>query len=250
MRNLIYRIGKKLVKISNKEQIIPVEFNKKEKEIFDYVVNEKLTMTSTREVVTTILCAKHVALNKMRGDFVECGVWRGGNIIAAKLIFDEMNHQAKLYLYDTFEGMTEPSDKDIYIETGNNAIKDYLLHKKDNYTDWCYSSIEEVKDNIKKAGLNLENIKFIKGDVLETLKDKKSLPKRISILRLDTDWYDSTKIELEILYPRLINNGFLIVDDYGYWEGQKKALDEYFDLRPKPFSNLIDASSRLIIKTK
>ena len=55
--------------------------------------------------------------NQMKGDFVECGVWRGGNIIAAKLIFDEMNHQVKLYLYDTFTGMTEPSDRDIHIKT-------------------------------------------------------------------------------------------------------------------------------------
>ena len=92
-------------------------------------------------------------------------------------------------------------------------------------------------------------MEFIEGDVLETLKDKKNLPKSISILRLDTDWYDSTKIELEVLYPRLINNGFLIVDDYGYWEGQKKAVDEYFESRAKPFTSIIDASSRLIIKT-
>ena len=67
-------------------------------------------------------------------------------------------------------------------------------------------------------------MEFIKGDVLETLKDEKNLPKSISILRLDTDWYESTKIELEVLYPRVINNGFLIVDDYGHWEGQKAVM--------------------------
>ena len=152
MKNLIYRIGKKLVKISNKEQIVPVEFTNKEKEIFDYVINEKLTMTSPQDVVTTILCAKHIATNQMKGDFVECGVWRGGNIIAAKLIFDEMNHQVKLYLYDTFTGMTEPSDRDIHIKTGKSPITDYFLRKKSNYVDWCYSSIENVKDNIEKLG--------------------------------------------------------------------------------------------------
>ena len=147
--------------------------------------------------------------------------------------------------------MTEPSDKDNYIETGINAIRDYLVHKKNNYIDWCYSPIEEVKDNIKKAGLSLENMEFIKGDVLETLKDEKNLPKSISILRLDTDWYASTKIELEVLYPRVINSGCLIVDDYGYWDGQRKAVDEYFRSRAKPFTSVIDpASSRLIIKTK
>ena len=249
MKNLIYRIGKKLVKISNKEQILPVEFDNRDKEIFDYVVNEKLTMTSPQDIVTTILSAKHVAANQMDGDFVECGVWRGGNIIAAKLVFNEMNHQAKIYLYDTFTGMTEPTEKDIHIKTGTIPIKDFLLAKKDNYVDWCYSSIEEVKDNVKRAGLSIENIEFIKGDVLETLKDEKNLPNTISVLRLDTDWYDSTKIELEVLYPRLINNGFLIVDDYGHWEGQKRAVDEYFRNIKKPFMHIIDPpSSRILIK--
>jgi O-methyltransferase len=250
MKNLIYRIGKRLVKISGKEQILPVEFTQKEKEIFDYVINEKLTMTSPQDIVTTILCAKHAALNDMKGDFVECGVWRGGNVVAAKLIFDEMNYKNEIYLYDTFTGMTEPSDKDINLKTDESMEDLYYIDKKEDHHDWCFSSIEEVKNNITKAGIGLDSVKFIKGDVLETLKDENNLPQNISILRLDTDWYDSTKIELEVLYPRLISNGFLIVDDYGHWEGQKRAVDEYFKNIKKPFMNIIDPpSSRILIKT-
>jgi hypothetical protein len=73
------------------------------------------------------------------------------------------------------------------------------------------------------------------------------LPEKISILRLDTDWYESTKIELEILYPLLEPGGVLIVDDYGHFEGAKKAVDEYF-CDSKPWMQYVDYSCRLIIK--
>ena len=73
-----------------------------------------------------------------------------------------------------------------------------------------------------------ENIHFIVGDVCITLLEKNNLPDKISLLRLDTDWYKSTKTEMEILYPLLSNKGVLIVDDYGHWRGSKQAVDEYF----------------------
>ena len=71
-------------------------------------------------------------------------------------------------------------------------------------------------------------MKFIKGDVRKTLLDENNLPDSISILRLDTDFYDSTLIELELLYPRLTPGGYLIVDDYGHWRGSRHAVNEYF----------------------
>lgn len=107
-------------------------------------------------------------------------------------------------------------------------------------------SLEEVKKNIIK-NTNIDNILLIKGKVENTLKIQKNLPKKISILRLDTDFYESTKIELETLFPRLVKRGVLIIDDYGYWKGSKKAVDEYFgDYRP--FLHYVDHSCRLLIK--
>ena len=77
--------------------------------------------------------------------------------------------------------------------------------------------------------------------------NKDNLPEKISLLRLDTDFYNSTKIELEILYPKLINDGFLIIDDYGHWKGSRKAVDDYFNNK-KPFIHIVDETCRLIIK--
>ena len=75
---------------------------------------------------------------------------------------------------------------------------------------------------------------------------EKNIPKKISILRLDTDFYESTKIELEILYARLETSGVLIIDDYGNYKGARKAVDEYFKI--KPFLIYLDHTSRLLIK--
>ena len=107
-------------------------------------------------------------------------------------------------------------------------------------------SLEDVKKNIRE-NTNINNIFLIKGKVENTLRNIKKLPKKISILRLDTDFYESTKIELEVLFPRLVKGGVLIIDDYGFWKGAKKAVDEYFsDYRQ--FFHYIDHSCRLLIK--
>ena len=81
----------------------------------------------------------------------------------------------------------------------------------------------------------------------ETLKNGENLPNKISILRLDTDFYESTKIELKYLYPLLVEGGILIIDDYGSWLGSKKATDEYFSNKIN-FMHFIDHSARMIIK--
>ena len=112
---------------------------------------------------------------------------------------------------------------------------------------WAYSSINEVEDNIKKKVPD-NDIKLIKGPVEQTLLQEINLPKKISLLRLDTDFYESTKVELEILYPRLVSGGFLIIDDYGHWKGSRKAVNDYFDDK-KPFIHVIDETCRLIIKS-
>jgi len=118
-----------------------------------------------------------------------------------------------------------------------------------SHNDWCFASLEDVKNNCLASGLNLSGFQFISGDVCQSLHQKVNIPKDISILRLDTDWYESTKVELEILYPILSNGGVLIIDDYGYWEGARKAVDEYFSCNTyKPLFNVIDSTGRSAIK--
>jgi len=175
------------------------------------------TMTSTERIEGLHTALQSVHENKIAGDFVECGIWKGGNIVIAKKFFDSVNNIKNFLCYDTFEGMTEPGKFD-----GEKAHKTWQGKSK------CEAGMEEVIEVFKSHNLLDDRIKFIKGDVRKTLLDKNNLPDSISILRLDTDFYDSTLIELKTLYPLLSKGGYLIVDDYGHWQGSKLAVDEYF----------------------
>jgi hypothetical protein len=153
-----------------------------------------------------------------------------------------------IYGFDTFDGMTPPSKFDIYY---NNRSAKSLMNKENKnpnleHTIHAICSLNQVKKNISNAAKN-NCIKLIQGDVKKTLKIKKNLPKKISILRLDTDFYASTKIELEILFPRIQSGGVLIIDDYGEWQGARKAVDEYFG-NSMPFLHIVDQSCRYLIK--
>jgi O-methyltransferase len=206
------------------------------------------TMTSVERMYSLYLSLNYVIDNNVGGDFVECGVWKGGSSMLISLFLKQKGiTDRKIYLYDTFEGMSEPSEMD---KTSNGELASVLLkdqEKENEESIWCYSSIEEVKNNLHLTGYPLENIIFVKGKVEDTLAG--NLPGKLAILRLDTDWYESTKIELELLYPLLNLNGIMIIDDFGFWEGAKRAVIEYFDKIGKtPLLHRIDFTGRLIIK--
>jgi hypothetical protein len=128
-----------------------------------------------------------------------------------------------------------------------SSLKRWKKRKRKNHVNWCYAGIDSVKKNILSTLGSKNNVKLIEGKVEDTLLQKSQLPKKIALLRLDTDWYKSTMIELEILYPLLSKGGVLIIDDYGHWKGAKKAVDEFFKA-DKVFMHRIDYSCRLIIK--
>lgn len=154
------------------------------------------------------------------GDIVECGVWRGGHIILARLL----SPNRVCWLYDTFTGMTAPGPHDRK-RSGDKPPPEKALSKK-----WTMASLEEVRENLRIEGVYDESkLRFVVGDVCETLSQPENLPDHISVLRLDTDWYESTKEELEVLWPRLVTGGYLIIDDYGHWLGSRKATQEYFN---------------------
>ena len=199
----------------------------------------KYTMTSNVKIFALIKAFEYVNKFKISGDFVECGVYTGGNIMILKKLIKKNRLNRKIYAYDTFEGMTTPTSYDVKI--------DGTVAKKKFKKNWASCSLNQVKQNFKETKLNIKNVRFIKGKVEDTLKIKKNLPKKISILRLDTDFYESTKSELEKLYPLLVKGGVLIIDDYGSWLGSKKATDEYFSNK-KIFIHFIDHSARMIIK--
>lgn len=195
------------------------------------------------------MACKHAIKSNIDGDFVECGVWRGGNAIVAAAIFELYGAKRNVWLFDTFKGMTLPTEADIRASSGQTATAKYLENQRNDHNDWAYASLDDVKENFRNKGLLSDNVIFVQGDVCLTLDDASNLPPKISVLRLDTDWYESTKKELEVLYPRISIGGCVIVDDYGAWEGSKKATDEYFaSLSNRPLLQYTDNSGRIAVK--
>lgn len=201
------------------------------------------TMTSPERLWALLQAVKYVSARKIPGDFVECGVWRGGSSMLAALTFQEARDIRKFWLYDTFEGMPAPTSDDVRA-VGGSAAEKFEQTADGEFSDWCRASLDDVKANMASTGYSGE-VEYIKGKVEDTLP--KVTPKQISILRLDTDWYESTKAELEILYPLLAPGGILIIDDYGWWEGARKAVDEFFT--DPVLIHRIDFTGRMIIKS-
>jgi hypothetical protein len=165
----------------------------------------------------------------------------------AKTLIELGDESRNLYLFDTFSGMTEPSDKDIDFRGLKASTLLQESDKKNEKSVWCYASLELVKEVMSKTGYNNQKINFIKGMVEETIPSH--APESISLLRLDTDWYESTRHELNHLFPRLSKNGVLIIDDYGHWQGSKLATDEYFSQNNITiFLNRIDSTGRVAVK--
>ncbi len=168
--------------------------------------------------------------------------------MAAALQFLIENESRELRVFDTFAGMTRPDDVDG--RNGEPAIDEWAKNQTQTHNEWCYASLEDVTKNLRSTGYPANLIRLIKGDVTMTLARPENLPEKIAILRLDTDWYASTKVELEALYPRLSLGGVLIVDDYGWWDGARRAVDEFFANRPRPMLTYTDITGRMGVKLK
>lgn len=249
IQSALMMFGFQIVRTNGKSSELPVEFSPEDRELIEYVVDNNLSMVTVAGLCATLKAAKYVAENQIDGDFVECGVWKGGNALIAAEIFRRYGLDKKVYLFDTFMGMTEPSGDDRAIADNKPAINKYKTEQRQTHNNWCYSPIEEVRANFAKRDMLSKSTVFVQGPVEETLLVTSNVPAKISILRLDTDWYESTKIELETLYPKISLGGCLIIDDYGFWSGSRKATDEYLQqLHPRPLLNVTDASRRIAIK--
>ncbi|MDR1646903.1 MAG: TylF/MycF family methyltransferase [Zoogloeaceae bacterium] len=203
------------------------------------------TMTSVERMAALINAVAHISQNGIEGDIVECGVWRGGSMmIVARTLLACGDRSRSLYLFDTFEGMSLPTETDRSFD-GISALSQ-LQQTPSGTGIWCHASLEDVRENLFSTGYPPEKIHFIKGKVEDTIPQ--AIPPRLALLRLDTDWYESTKHELEHLYPLLNSKGVLIIDDYGHWQGARKAVDEYFSGR-ECYLHRIDYTGRILVRT-
>lgn len=215
-------------------------------EIATLVAARPFTMTSPERIAALINAVTYVVRHRIPGDIVECGVWRGGSMVAiARTLLELGDTSRELYLYDTFEGMPPPSAKD-RDRTGVEARQ--LLEQTARDSDvWAIASLEDARRNVLSTGYPAEKIHFIAGKVEDTIP--RAAPAAIALLRLDTDWYESTRHELLHLYPRLAKCGLLVIDDYGHWQGARAAVDEFFQQSVPPvFLHRIDYTGRLVVK--
>jgi hypothetical protein len=151
-----------------------------------------------------------------------------------------------LHLFDTYEGMPPPSERDTRRRDERTAAELLAEESPENSMVWAVATLDDVQDGMGKVGYPGERVHFVKGKVEDTIPEH--APEQISILRLDTDWYESTKHELEHLYPRLASGGVLLLDDYGYWEGAREAVDEFLDATGERLLLMRMASGRLAVK--
>jgi hypothetical protein len=239
-RSMVKRFGFDLV------PTIGPDFDERTRKIISRV--RPYTMTSVERVFSLVHAVDYVIAAGIPGSMVECGVWKGGSMMAVAHALTGLGvRDRNLYLFDTYEGMTRPGEADVSF-AGEPAAVHFERNKTDaDSSDWCRASIDEVRANVLSTGYPEDRIHLVRGKVEDTVPAH--APGEISILRLDTDWYESTMHELVHLYPRLSPGGVLIVDDYGYWQGSRRAVDEYFRSQGRPvLLNRIDSTARVAVK--
>ena len=236
------RFGFDITRIQKSDEIYPPDFAAGDVDIIRKV--QAYTKTSQERIAALIQAVRYLSGNHIGGDIVECGVWRGGSMAAAaRTLLQLSDVNRDLYLFDTYSGMSEPSENDVDYQ-GKGAA---ALLRADPDFQCDGAPLETVKDVLAETGYPSERMHFVVGTVEATIPD--SAPASIALLRLDTDWYESTKHELIHLFPRLRSGGVLIIDDYGHWKGARKACDEYFAENRIPILlNRIDYTGRIAIK--
>jgi O-methyltransferase len=223
---------------------LPVDFDETDAELCRRIA--PYTMTTPTRIYALVRAVEYIVSRSVPGGLVECGVWRGGSMMGVALTLLRLGVTDRdLYLFDTFAGMTDPGEQD-FDNTGERAA-DLLAESSRDAHIWAVASLDEVREAVSTVGYPAERIHFVQGPVEETLPE--NAPGEIALLRLDTDWYSSTRHALVHLYPRLPSGGVLIIDDYGYWQGARRAVDEYLqENNVAVLLNRVDSTARLAVK--
>ncbi|MFP4178844.1 MAG: TylF/MycF/NovP-related O-methyltransferase [Spirochaetaceae bacterium] len=203
---------------------------------------ERYTMISLERGYSIYRSVEYIVKNDIPGSFVECGVWKGGASMLMALSLRAFGGSLRrIYLYDTFAGMTAPTEQDRIAWNGSSVSERW-----ERFAGWAIPK-REVIENFSRIDYPLELILPVQGKVENTLRS--CAPDEIALLRLDTDWYESTAEELKVLYPRLQRGGVLLIDDYGHFTGARKAVDEYFS-KGGPFLHRDDYTGRSAVKVR
>jgi len=183
----------------------------------------------------------YVNKNNIVGDVVEIGVYKGGSMLAMMKAHEKSGNTSRVFhLYDTFSGMTPPTDID---KDYNGYSAKRLMETSEQVK--CIAPLDVVMKNIQcNTKIGDEKIKYHIGDILENT----FYPDAIAVLRLDTDWYELTKFELEHFYPKVVSKGVVIIDDFGHWIGCRKAVYEFLASHPELKFTTIDETGIYFFK--
>ena len=206
------------------------------------------TLTSAERLYALYKTVEYLTRQQIPGDFVECGVWKGGSVMMMALALQKFGDMTRrIHCFDTFEGMTAPTEFDVHRDTKESASVTLARSERREDNLWVIAPLEVVQRNMAGTGYPTDLVTYHRGKVEDTVPG--SAPGQIALLRLDTDWYESTKHELIHLYPPLVRGGILIIDDYGEWQGARKAVDEFLgETKPRLFLSRIDQTGRVAVK--
>jgi hypothetical protein len=253
LRKLAFRMGynfslRKIPQYDRHRRALNIPHDMEPEFVALYAQARAYTLTSVECMYALYQAVKFIHANKVPGAMVECGIWRGGSSMMIALTLGALGDTSRdIYLYDTYAGMTRPEDVDIRSRDGMEQISRWQAFERDGYNEWTHAALDEVRANMRATGYPEDKLHFVEGDVETTIPAV--APEEISVLRLDTDWYRSTRHELHHLYPKLAPGGALIIDDYGAYEGSRKATDEYFAGAASPiFLGRIDEAARIGFK--
>lgn len=177
-------------------------------------VRPEYTMVKPQRLRLLYELSRRVNAEKIVGDIVECGVYNGGTA-AIMMAGQGIQRNRELWLFDSFEGLPPPTEKD------------GIYEREHYYKGWCAGSTEKVTEIFLKLRLSFARVHIIKGWFRDTFPREAPGVAKIALLHIDADWYESVKLCLETFYPRVSRGGYIELDDYGVWEGCRKATDEY-----------------------
>lgn len=247
LRRLVRALGVDVVRFPPRElpPAYPPDVSEEERRLLERVA--PFTMTSIERQLALLRAVDHVVRAGIAGSVVECGVWRGGSSMLAALSLIRAGDTARdLWLYDTYTGMTPPTAADQAFD-GTSASDLMVRDARDNGVR-AIAGLDDVRANMAAVGYPPERVHFVEGPVEQTIPG--AMPDGpIALLRLDTDWYESTRHELTHLFPRLAAGGVMIIDDYGHWSGARRAVDEYLAALPQRYLlHRIDYTGRLLVR--
>lgn len=213
------------------------------------------TMTSPARGHALYNAVNHIVDRGLRGNIVESGTWRGGSAMIIALTLAERGEtERELYLFDTFSGMPEPEMIDVdYLGNPASVLLAEAVEARGESLVWAMADLDQVRENLESTAYPADRIHLIEGDIRKTAAETRT--GALALLRLDTNWYSSTASELLTLWPRLVQHGILLIDNYGHWLGARAAVDEFFagdePAAPAPvLLQPLDYTGRLVVRTE